>query len=248
MLLIGGLFLPLFPLSAGLNLLLARVDDPRLRALLLLVWPQLGIGLLALGPAEIPGWIMVWAVASSVLYAFRALAVRDLGVWAGYLASSGWALLWLLAGAGAALGELSLAAAGFSLPLMLLVLLSAGLVERFGAAYTGLYGGLALLLPRFSLALVLVVLAIMATPFFPSFFAMLGILTGLVSQAPWVAAGAGLSWLLWSWAGARLLQGLIVGTPDGASAADLSGREGAMLLAGLMILLVLALISMGGVA
>jgi hypothetical protein len=50
---------------------------------------------------------------------------------------------------------------------------------------------------------------------------MLGMIIKAIPAAPLLAVGIGLVWLLWSWAGARLLQGLITGTEHGA-VADLS--------------------------
>jgi len=100
-------------------------------------------------------------------------------------------------------------------------LLCVGLERRLGAAYLGLYGGLAEARPRYSSILVLVVLAIVATPLFPMFFAMLSMIIKAIPATPLVAVVIGVIWLLWSWAGARLLQGLIVG-PVSVTAADLS--------------------------
>ena len=102
-----------------------------------------------------------------------------------------------------------------------MALLGAELERRFGAAYLGLYNGLAHSIPRFSGILVLVVLAIIATPLFPTFFAMLSLIIKTMPGAPLLATGVGIVWLLWSWAGARLLQGLIVG-PQHNAVADLS--------------------------
>ncbi len=113
-------------------------------------------------------------------------------------------------------------ALGFSLPLMLLALLGARLEERFGAAYTGLYGGLAQTLPRMSGVLVGVVLAIVAAPSFPTFFAMLATVVAITPTMPLAALTVAGVWLLWSWAGTRLLQGLIVGPANGSEAPDLS--------------------------
>ena len=126
---------------------------------------------------------------------------------------------------------------GISVPLLLMTSLSAGLERRFGAAYLGLYGGLAQTIPRFSTILVIVVLAIVATPLFPTFFAMLSMILNATPTAPLVATGVIVVWLLWSWAGARLLQGLVVG-PVRTAVADLS--HGALwtyivVLAGLLI-------------
>src|SRR3569623_1433547 len=68
--------------------------------------------------------------------------------------------------------------------LVVLALLTGGLERRFGAAYTGLYGGLAQVLPRFSGVLVFVVLAVIATPVFPAFLAMLSTSVTAVPAAP----------------------------------------------------------------
>jgi len=112
-------------------------------------------------------------------------------------------------------------AVSMSGPLVLLVLLSAGLEQRFGAAYTGLYGGLARTIPRFSGVLVIVVIAAIATPVFPGFFIMLDMVVETISATPLVAMALLLIWLLWSWAGARLIQGLIVGRASEVKIADM---------------------------
>jgi NADH:ubiquinone oxidoreductase subunit 4 (subunit M) len=102
-----------------------------------------------------------------------------------------------------------------------MAMLGAGLERRFGAAYLGLYGGLAQSIPRFAGVLVIVVLSVVATPLFPAFFAMLSLIVKTTPVMPFIAVGVGVVWLLWSWAGARLLEGLIVG-PQGTATADLS--------------------------
>jgi NADH:ubiquinone oxidoreductase subunit 4 (subunit M) len=110
-------------------------------------------------------------------------------------------------------------AAGFSVPLVFLALLTSILENQFGAAYTGLYGGLARRTPRLSGVLVISLLAATATPLFPAFFAMLHSL--IVSQPIPAVALTGV-WLIWSWAAARLLQGLIVGPAEPSPEQDLS--------------------------
>ncbi|MGB5201598.1 MAG: hypothetical protein WBN68_02650 [Sedimenticolaceae bacterium] len=203
-----GLFLPLFPLSMVFNAVFERVAHPLLRAALLLAWPQAGLLALSIFYAEPPFWLVHWVLATSALYAFRLLAMRDMGRWTGFLATSAWALLWLPVSAGVQPSELWPFAAAFSVPLAFVTLLAWILEQRFGAAYTGLYGGLAQSMPRFSGVLVISVLAATATPLFPSFFTMLETL--MVSQ-PVPAVVLTVVWLIWSWAAARLLQGLIVG-------------------------------------
>ena len=68
--------------------------------------------------------------------------------------------------------------------------------------------------------LVIVVLAVIATPMFPTFFAMLSMIIKTFPATPGIAVGIGVVWLLWSWAGARLLQGLLTG-PQQLAVADL---------------------------
>ena len=212
--LLAALFLPLFPLSMVFNVLYTKVRHPLVRAVLLLLWPQIGLLVLFNSGVALPDWLILWALFTALLYALRALVLRELGLWTSFVGTSAWALLWILLDNGTSHLQLQLFAVGISVPLLLMALLGAGLERRFGAAYLGLYGGLAHSVPRFSGVLVIVVLAIVATPLFPGFFAMLSMIVKAVPGAPLVAVGVGIVWLLWSWAGARLLQGLIVGPQD----------------------------------
>src|SRR5512143_936867 len=116
LLLIASLFLPLFPLSVVLNGALAKLNHPAARGALLLVWPQLGVALLQLAPHAAPPAFVPWALLTSGLYALRLLTVRDMGRWAGFLATSGLALTWALAAAGADITDLHRFARWFSLP------------------------------------------------------------------------------------------------------------------------------------
>lgn len=239
-------FLPLFPFSMGFNLLFSWADRAWQRGLLVLLWPQLGLGLLALMPVPVPDWVMAWAVLTSALYAFRALALRDVGLWIGFLASSAWSLLWLAADNVDAGLTLHVHALAFSAPLLLLVLLADALERRVGAAYTGLLGGLAQSLPRFSVVLIFAVLAATATPLFPTFFTMLAIIVGRIGEAPVQAVALTVVWLLWSWGAIRLLQGLLVG-PGEATSPDLSLRTTSVYVGALCGLVVAGLYMAGGV-
>jgi len=218
---LAGLFLPVFPLSMVFNALFARVRNGTLRAVLLLVWPQIGLGLVLAAPRPVPAWLLVLALFTAALYAFRAIGLREVGQWVGYLATSGWVLLWVALANRASPELLHLYALAFSVPLVLVALLGARLEEHFGAAYTGLYGGLAQLVPRTAGVLVCVVLAAVAAPLSPSFFAMLATVVAMTPASPWAALALVGIWLLWSWAGVRLLQGLVVGPADGLQAPDL---------------------------
>ncbi len=219
---LAGVFMPLFPLSMAFNALFARVRGGPARAVLLLAWPQFGLSLASTAwPSGAVG-VPALALFTSALYALRAVALREVGQWVGYLATSAWALLWVALFNQTDPHLVRLYGLGFSLPLALLALLGARLEQGFGAAYTGLYGGLAHRLPRLSGVLVWVVLAIVAAPLFPGFFAMLATIVAVTPTAPLAALVMAGIWLLWSWAGVRLLQGLIVGPDHGGDATDLS--------------------------
>ncbi|MDY6980186.1 MAG: hypothetical protein SV201_09905 [Pseudomonadota bacterium] len=241
-----GLFLPLFPLSMGFNFVLGRSRYALLRILLLLIWPQIGLTLLQTLDSPVPDWVVPLALFTAALYALRALALRDVGQWSGFLATSAWALLWIAIQGDVTILQLHLFALGFSAPLVLLALLGAGLERRFGAAYTGLYGGLTESIPRFSAILVLVVLAIIATPLFPTFFIMLATVMQAVTLMPLVAVVVAFVWLLWSWAGARLLQGLIVGPTNAEGIFDLNRLATGAYALGLILLVAGGLYGIGG--
>ncbi len=239
LLLLVGLFLPLFPLSMVFNEVFQRIRVANLRVVLLLIWPQIGLVIAHTASVEIPDWVIFWALGSALLYAFRALALREVGIWTSFIATSTWAILWLLMDGQSDLSKMALYALALSAPLALLALLSGELEKRFGAAYTGLYGGLALSLPRLSGVLVFVVLAIVATPFFPGFSVMMAAIIGLSPQSFFAAVTVAVIWLLWSWAGARLLQGIIVGPAQDEVKTDLS-LNGTWVYSLILILLVIS--------
>lgn len=223
LLLAAALFLPLFPLSIVLNAALTRLRHPLTRCVLLLAWPQIGVLMLQLAPQPIPAAFTYWALLTSALYALRLLTVRDLGLWAGFFASSSLALTWGLA-ARSDITELHLFAFWFSLPAALLALLAGPLARRLGAAYAGLHGGLARRLPRLVAVLVVIVLAAVATPPFPGFFALLGLLHTLAGPAALAVLAI---WLVWGWAATQLLQGFVFGAERPGPVADI-GRASAL--------------------
>ncbi len=220
-LLLTALFLPLFPLSMVFNALFTRIQHVALRVILLATWPQIGLAILFTTDTAVPTWMLTWALITALLYAFRMLALRDVGQWTSFLATSWWAVLWLLA-TDHNQDTLQLYAIGLTIPFILLTLLSANLIKQFGAAYSGLHGGLAQSMPRFSGVLVVVILASIATPLFPNFFIMLKIILNTSSAMPIAILVLLVIWLLWSWAGVRLLQGLIVGTAKPGSEGEVS--------------------------
>lgn len=218
---LAGLFLPLFPLSMLFNMLHGRVRSPLMRSILLLIWPQAGLALISSYAMTVPAWLIAWSILTSLLYALRVLALREVGLWTSFVGTSAWALVWLLHDGNATLLQLEIYSLGVSVPLILMTSLTAGLERRFGAAYLGLYGGLAQSIPRFTAVLVVVVLAIVATPLFPTFFVMLSMILKSIPARPLEAVAVSVVWLLWSWAGAKLLQGLIAG-PVRLSAPDMT--------------------------
>jgi NADH:ubiquinone oxidoreductase subunit 4 (subunit M) len=192
-----------------------RLKNPYARFVLLLLWPQFGV--VALTDQPVPEYMVIWALLSSGHYALRLLTVRDLGLWAGFFASSSLALAWGLAGQHAQI-EMHFFALWFSLPAALLALLTGSLVKRFGAAYAGLYGGLASSMPRLSILLVVTVFSAIATPPSPGFFAMLA----LLQRLSWFAAvGVLLIWLFWGWTATKLMQGFVFGADHRHGMSDL---------------------------
>lgn len=239
-----SLLLPLFPFSIPFNLLLARLKPAWARFAVVLIVPQLGVLVLAYFSEPIPAWLPAWALASAAFYAIRLLTVRDLVMWAGFLATSALALVWRFAADGATPAALHLFALGLSLPSALLMLLAGTLIRRFGAAYGGLHGGLARCLPRWSLLLVFVVLAAIATPVFPGFFILLDLAFG----AGWISAATILLiWLVWSWAGTRLLQGFVFDACRRVEVRDLRPAAVAAYAGVLLLFVVSGLVAMGGV-
>jgi len=218
-LLLAGLFLPLFPFSMVFNALFNRVKHVVLRCFLLIGWPHIGLAIIHSTDTNVPTWIITWALVTSLFYAFRMLTLRDVGQWNSFLATSVWAMLWLTT-SDMNLSMHHIYTFGVTAPLVLLALLSAGLEKRFGAAYTDLYGGLALSIPRFAGVLVVVILAAIATPLFPGFFIMLKLILDTSVTMPVATVVLLTIWLLWSWAGVRLLQGLIVGPASQGDADD----------------------------
>ena len=244
--LLAGVFLPLFPLSMVFNAIINKITHSWLRLFLFLAWPSIGLFMVLHRNLVIPDWLLPLALFTSVLYALRLLSLREVNQWTGFLATSLWSLLWLAVMQETPPELMYAYAIRMSVPLVLLVSLSAGLEQRYGAAYIGLYGGLARTIPRFSGVLVTVVVAAIATPLFPTFFIMLDMVVKTVSVKPHAAAVLLLIWLFWSWAGARLIQGLIVGRASVVKIADMEattiGLYGMVLLA-----LVVGGIYLGGV-
>ncbi len=244
--LLAGIFLPLFPMSMVFNAIIEKIKYVWVRAVLFVVWPLCGLLIVFNSNVVIPGWLLPLALATSALYALRMLSLRGVDQWCGFLATSLWSLLWLAVMQDATAVLLNSYALSMSVPLVLLVLLSAGLEQRFGAAYTGLYGGLGRAIPRFAGILVTVVVAAIATPLFPTFFIMLDMVVETVSATPLTAMVLLLIWLLWSWAGARLIQGLIVGRASDVKIADM-GNTTTSLFSLALLALIVAGVYLGGV-
>lgn len=208
---VAAFFLPLFPLGMIFNALFQRVRNGWIRVAILLVWPLPGVWMLHSVSAAIPNWIIYWALFSAVLYGFRAVVVREFGIWIGFLATSTWALNWIALAYGVKDEELILHALAFSLPLALLTLLVAELESRYESAYAGVISGLSQAQPRLSGIMVIAMLAVIGSPLFPAFFSMLDTIAHAITALPVVAVGVVIVWLLWSWSGIRLLQELLVG-------------------------------------
>lgn len=245
LLLLAAIFLPLFPFSAILGVIITRLPHPAVRAAVLLAWPLIGLYLVNAAATVIPDWLVAWAVATSALYAFRMLTARDLRVWVTFLATSSYVLIWALAAVDAPLGLLLQFAFAFSVPAALLMLLAGSLARRLGAAYGGLHGGLGSVLPRLSTLLVLTVLAAVATPPFPAFFTLLGMLLKLV---PWALGTVLLIWLIWTWGATRLLQSFVYGPKRANELSDIAQRSTLLYGAAIVVLVAAGLYFSGGAA
>lgn len=237
---IAALFLPLFPLGMIFNTLFQKAGNAWLRAIIILLWPLPGIWLLQNFAPTIPDWVVYWAIASSILYAFRSVAVKEIGIWVGFIATSAWCLVWIAVSDGVTLEELLAHVIAFSLPLTLLALLVGDIQKRFDSAYAGIVCGLGLTHPRLSGMFVITILAIIASPIFPAFFSMIALVVQTITNHPGIALGLALVWLLWSWSGMRLIQELLVGADTQGQSVDIG--QGAVFVYGLFLLL----LSIGG--
>jgi len=240
-LIVAAVFLPLFPLGAVFNAALARLH-PAARFIVMLLWPQVGVAAIQLAGTAVPAAFLWWALGSAALYALRLLTVRDLGLYAGFLASSSLALTWGLAVAGAPWMQVSLFAFWFTLPAAFLGLFTGPLIDRFGAAYAGICAGIGRSMPRLAAGLVFVVLAGVATAPFPAFFALWLLLRELDGAA---VVAVLIIWLVWGWAATILLRGFVFGTPGSVPVVDI-GRGAAWSLWTALVMFVLAGIYLTG--
>lgn len=226
--LLAGFCLPLFPLSIVVNRFVQRqptgatdrLAQPGTKAVFLLGLPLAGVLLLQAGrwlAGDTGGWLLdlfaLWGGLTSLLYAFRLLSARDGQIWIGQLYTSALALVW--AGAAHDVPPL-LPALGLAASLLPLWFLLDGLTCRFGIARTGLYPGLGLRMPRFSMLFVTAVMVAVGVPFSPGFFAVADLAFGGVGANELLTLlPLGLAWLLWTWAGINLLTGIVFGEPRG---------------------------------
>lgn len=224
-LIIALLLLPLFPLSLLVNAILQALPV-WLRIPVLLVLPV--VGALALGMAPAPDGplalgLEVLAAFTALLYAWRLLAVREVFIWARLQATSAWPLVWMAWLHGMSVDKLVAVALAVTVPAAVLMLMACGLRRRLGAAYLGLLGRIGPAYPRLTGAWVVAMLAVLAAPPFPGFFALLAVLHQISAGLVVVVLAV---WLIWSWAAAVLWQHGLFGPefPRAAGTADLSVR------------------------
>jgi len=221
---LAAILLPVFPLSWVFNRLVGSAPGPWGQTLAILILPQFGIlllyhsGPLVLMPLALQRAWLILVFFTSVLYAFRAISVREIGIWTRLMASSGLTLDWLLVASGSGVHAAQIFALAWSFPGALLMLWAGQISARMGGAYLGLQGGLATVLPRLSALITLSALALVATPVFPSFFALLWVFHLLDPGWTWPLL---LLLLLWGWAAGRFLQDLLFGIYRGEALIDL---------------------------
>lgn len=244
--LFAALFIPLFPLSMVFNAVYQRINIPVIRFILIIVWPLPGVWLLLDRDFPLAEWVIYWALATALLYGFRAVIVKEVGMWIGFLATSAWSLCWIISITSNGEAELGFHILSFSLPLALMSLLVGEIVHRYESAFAGVVSGVAQAQPRLSGVIIIVMMAAIASPLFPAFFSMLQVVTSLVMEYPLVATGMLLLWLIWSWSGIRLLQELLVGPALPIKYRDIS-RARAIAYSFLIVLLLLSGLVLSGV-
>jgi NADH:ubiquinone oxidoreductase subunit 4 (subunit M) len=234
----AAIFLPLFPLGMMFNAIFQRTRNAWLRSILLVAWPLAGLGLLQQSAVSVPAWFALWALLSAALYGFRAVVIRDVGIWTGFIATSAWGLIWVTLAFRGEPGAPVVHALAFSLPLALLVFMAAELERRYESAYAGIVCGIAQSQPRLAGMIVFTILAVIGSPLFPAFFALINSSMHAAPVAPATAAGIAAVWLLWSWSGMRLLQQLLVGPAAESRSEDIPHGMTAVYGLSLLVLLV----------
>lgn len=214
--------IPLFPATLWMNRLF-EVLPSGLRAAALLASPVAGAYLLARVPVPSGAspLLSALAVITALLYAWRLLAVREVFVWARFQASSAWPLIWLAWLYGMPAESLLAVSLALAIPAAALTLVGESLARRIGGVYLGLRGRLGPAYPRLTGLLVLALIATLAAPPTPGFFAILAVMHMLPASLV-IAVLA--TWLLWSWAAALQWQYGLYGPPwpRAAGTADLS--------------------------
>lgn len=237
-LLAAAFFLPLFPLGMVFNAIFQRTRNAWLRSALLVAWPLAGVGLLQQSAVHVPAWFAPWALLSAALYGFRALVIREIGIWTGFLATSAWGLIWVALALRSQPDAPAVHVLAFSLPLVLLVFMIAELEHRYESAYAGIVSGIAQSQPRLAGIIVVTILAVIGSPLFPAFFALINSILHTAAVSSAMAAGVATVWLLWSWSGMRLLQQLLVGQGAGSRSKDIPHAMTAVYGLSLLVLLI----------
>lgn len=232
---VAAVLLPVFPASLVFNALLDWTPTWWGRAAVVVVLPQAGAAVVGSAPsARLPlvhsqVWIAL-VIFSAVLYAFRAISVREVSIWARLMATSGLSLVWTLDFPRRGGHSMAVAALAWSVPAALVLIFAGLLSKRSGGAYLGLQGGLATVAPRMSAILTLSALALVATPVFPSFFALLQVFDLLPLYWLWPLL---VVLLVWGWSIGSFLQQLLFGAYRGERIPDLgsfSTSSGAVVL------------------
>ncbi len=244
--LLGAFFLPLFPMSLLFSRVWQGLGSTRMRVLLILLWPLPGVFVLDAMDPLIPSWLAIWALATSMLYGLRAVAIKEASVWVGYMAISAWSLGWLIFAVSDNPVSPIAYVLSFSASFALLTMIIGEIEHGYGAAYAGIVTGLAQDQKALSALFVIFILSAIATPFFPTFFVLLGNIAQVSGVRLFAAVIAALVWLVWSWSAMRLIQGLLVGTSGKRVPPLLTKRKIAVYGVLASLLVVSALIDLGG--
>ena len=75
--LLAGIFLPLFPMSMVFNAILDKTTHCWLRLILFIAWPIIGLFMVLNRNVVLPDWLLTLALSTSALYALRLLTLHN---------------------------------------------------------------------------------------------------------------------------------------------------------------------------
>jgi hypothetical protein len=227
--------LPIFPFSMVTNFILSKFKGLMLLFVLTCMFLAGALLLSTYENQMLVEIVSVVALFSTMFYALRLLSVSHAYNYLIFYYStiSGFAWLWKSVD-----GNMLVFFIAFSLPIIGFGVLIAFLDKQFKTTYFKAFKGLGDVVPRFSVLLVISVVALIFTPYFPGFRIFI---QEVVKFDIYYLFAIVLSWLLISWSGITLIEKLIYGVPQ----RKLHYRDLSLLQTTFLICLYLVSISVG---